>query len=277
MLSVLRPDIQEACGCLQLCAGQISGIEAAVHAARSNFELKDNDAILLVDATNAFNSLNRKVALNNIKTTCPALATILTNNYREPTMLYMEGDHILSQEGTTQGDPLAMPMYALASISLIKKLGGNVTQQWYADDAAAVGKLSELHTWWRDLVKFGPKFGYFPNAAKTWLVTKESSYNLGVNTFGDEGIQVTDEGRPYLGAAIGTRTYTKNYVSSKVSQWSSQLSILTKIAGTQHHAVYSALIHGFTSKWTYLCRTIPYIAELMNPWTTSYDLRLSQH
>ncbi len=129
VLSVLRPDIQEACGCLQLCAGQISGIEAAVHSARSNFELEDSEAILLVDASNAFNSLNRKVALNNIKTTCPALATILMNNYREPTMLYMEGDHILSQEGTTQGDPLAMPMYALASIPLIKKLGGNVTQQ----------------------------------------------------------------------------------------------------------------------------------------------------
>ena len=265
VLSVVRSDIQDVCGCLQLCAGQISGIEAAVHAARSSFELEDNDAILLVDATNAFNSLNRQVALHNIKATCPALATILINNYRAPTKLHMEGDYILSQEGTTQGDPLAMPMYALASIPLIKQLGGNVTQQWYADDAAAVGKLSKLHTWWNDLVRLGPKFGYFPNAAKSWLVTKEGTYNLGCEMFGAEGVQVTDEGRPYLGAAIGTRSYVENYVRSKVTLWSSQLTNLANLAGTQPHAVYSAIIHGFTSKWTYLCRTIPDIAELMKP------------
>ena len=85
-----------------------------------------------------------------------------------------------------------------------------------------MGKISELHTWWNDLVKFG----YFPNAAKPWLVTKEGTYNLGVELFGAEGIQVTDEGRPYLGAAIGTRSYVENYMSSKVTQWSSQLSNL---------------------------------------------------
>ena len=37
-----------------------------------------------------------------------------------------------------QGDPLAMPMYALATIPLIKKLNcylDDVSQVWYADDA----------------------------------------------------------------------------------------------------------------------------------------------
>ena len=34
----------------------------------------------------------------------------------------MDGNIIVSQEGTTQGDPLTMPMYALATIPLIKNL-----------------------------------------------------------------------------------------------------------------------------------------------------------
>ena len=33
------------------------GIEAAVHAARFAFELEENEGILLVDATNAFNAI----------------------------------------------------------------------------------------------------------------------------------------------------------------------------------------------------------------------------
>ena len=79
VLSVAKPDIQEASGCLQMCGGQISGIEAAVHAVRTIFNSSDTEAVLLVDATN---SLNRQVTLQNIRRLCPPLATILINTYR---------------------------------------------------------------------------------------------------------------------------------------------------------------------------------------------------
>ena len=120
VLHIVKTDVQDACGCVQLCGGQISGIEAAVHAVRSAFESDGNEALLLADASNAFNSLNRQVALHNIQRICPPLSTILINTYRAPTELFVDGDTILSQEGTTQGDPLAMPMYALATIPLIQ-------------------------------------------------------------------------------------------------------------------------------------------------------------
>lgn len=172
VLCVVKPDIQEVSGCLQMCGGQISGIEAAVHTVRTTFDLEDTEAVLLVDATNAFNSLNRQVALHNIRRLCPSLATILINTYRAPTELFVDGDTLFSQEGTTQGDPLAMPMYALATIPLIKKLKGHSKQIWYADDAAAIGKLADLRAWWDHLTREGPDFGYYPNPSKTWLVRK---------------------------------------------------------------------------------------------------------
>ena len=127
VLHITRPDVQDSSGCLQICGGQISGIEAAVHAVRTAFESDDNEAVLLVDARKAFNSLNRQVALHNIQWLCPPLATILINSYRAPTELFVDGtgDMLFSQEGTTQGDPLAMPMYALATIPPIRKLEGN--------------------------------------------------------------------------------------------------------------------------------------------------------
>jgi len=42
ILNIIRQDVQEAAGSLQLCAGQIAGIEAAVHAARSLFLCEDS-------------------------------------------------------------------------------------------------------------------------------------------------------------------------------------------------------------------------------------------
>ena len=71
---------------------------------------------------NAFNSLNRQAALQNIHQLCPALSKILINTYREDVQLFIDGEVLLSQEGTTQGDPLAMAMYAVAIIPLIHRL-----------------------------------------------------------------------------------------------------------------------------------------------------------
>ena len=66
VLSVSKIDILEASGSLQLCAGHIAGVEAAIHAVRSAFNEDSADGVLLVDASNAFNCLNRNAALRNI-------------------------------------------------------------------------------------------------------------------------------------------------------------------------------------------------------------------
>ena len=99
----------------------------------------------MVDATNAFNYLNRNVALQNIQFNCPETATILINTYRRPLVLMIDEQELLSEDGTTQGDPLSMPMYAISVLPLIRRLTSDDVQQvWYADDATATGKLDIL-------------------------------------------------------------------------------------------------------------------------------------
>ena len=80
---------------------------------KNMFDDSDCEAALLVDATNAFNCVNRQAALHNISIFCPAFSTILKNTYAQPVRLFVVGEgEIPSCEGTTQGDPLAMAMYA---------------------------------------------------------------------------------------------------------------------------------------------------------------------
>ena len=102
--TVLNNDIQEAAGPLQVCAGHLLGCEAAVHAMHQVFQSPNTEGVILVDASNAFNYLNRETALRNILYLSPPLAKILVNTYRDNVQLFIDGDTLFSQEGTTQGD-----------------------------------------------------------------------------------------------------------------------------------------------------------------------------
>ncbi len=103
---------------------------------------------------------------------CPALATPLINTYRAPSDLFMGGNVLFSQEGTTQGDPLAMPMYALATIPLITKLKQQVpevNQVWYADDSAVFVHGEIISTTTVQSLAIS-------NTNKTWLLMKIDHY-----------------------------------------------------------------------------------------------------
>ena len=55
-----KNDVINCVGNIQVCAGQKGGSEAAIHAMRAVYDDDHSHAVLLVDASNAFNSLNRK-------------------------------------------------------------------------------------------------------------------------------------------------------------------------------------------------------------------------
>ena len=115
--TILKKDIQDAAGNLQLCADQLGGCETAVHAMAEIFEEDDTEAILLVDASNAFNSINRSIMIHNIKITCPSLSMFVKNCYRHEIRLFVVGGaELKSTEGTTQGDPIAMALYPSPNI-----------------------------------------------------------------------------------------------------------------------------------------------------------------
>ncbi len=256
VLRVLSRSIQETAGTVQLCAGQPAGIEAAIHAMRKIYESDDTEAVLLVDASNAFNQLNRAAALHNIGILCPQLATILKNTYKGESSLFVGGEELKSAEGTTQGDPLAMSMYAIGVLPLIRELEGHNTKQvWYADDATDGGQLTSIKLWWEHLSTRGPGYGYFVNPPKTWLLVKEQHLRTAQQCFAETGINITTEGKRLLGAAIGKKTFVSNYLNEQASRMAVRVERLAEIAVSQPQAAYTALTHGLASEWAFLSRT----------------------
>ena len=266
----LRPEIIKSVGPLQLAAGMEGGCEAAVHAMNSVFEEDDCQGVIVVDATNAFNSMHRASSLHNIRYICPEFSTYIINTYRQPANLFLpNGSFIKSNEGTTQGDTCASGFYSIGIFPVISGLAKcniqNCKQIWFADDAACGGRLTALREWWDKLLELGPKFGYHPNAGKTYLIVKNDHLSAAKDIFEGSGIKFTTEGKRYLGAAIGTKSFKEQYVNKKVNTWIDELKNLLEIAKFEPQASYSAFIFGLSKEWLYIMRTMNNIKELFLP------------
>ena len=91
----------------------------AIHAMHTIFEDEKTEAVLLVNAASAFNSINRQVFLHKICIICPPIATYVRNCYTLPRLFIIGGTEIPPSEGITQRDPTVMSIYAIAIIPLI--------------------------------------------------------------------------------------------------------------------------------------------------------------
>ena len=260
IMKVIESDVRAATAPRQLCVGMPAACEAAVQAMAGVFGLPETEAVLLIDASNAFNSLNRNAALHNVPALCPALGQVFKNTYGAPCRLFVAGGgELLSREGTCQGDPLAMAIYAVAVMPLINKLSHecpNTTQLWYADDDSAAGTLQAASLYWSKLLQLGPDYGYHPSPEKTVLLVKPSLEHAAQELFAGTGVRIVTDGCIYLGGALGSERFLHTFVSGKVDKWVRQVEHLSELATTQPHAAYTVLVRSIISRWRYCLRAV---------------------
>ena len=273
---MLRDEVQEAAGPLQVATGLNAGAEAAIHAMRTIFAQDSTEAVILVDASNAFNSLNRRVALHNIQITCPPFSTIMINTYRQPSrMIVLGASDIFSAEGTTQGDNLAMPFYALGTSILLyqfRQTTRNVKQIWLADDTTGAGTIQQLKEWWDAVIDLGNKFGYYVNQLKSWIIVKnDENLEKPKAIFENDGINFTKAGKRNLGAAIGSDQFKAYYASKKVDEWCDETEVLSNFAKPQPQAAYAAFCQEQQHKFSYFMRTIPGVEKFLLPLDEKID------
>ena len=148
---------------------------------------------------------------------------------------------------------------------MIQRLSPAAKQVWFADDGTAGGKLDQIRLWWSLLNTIGPEYCYNPNAARSWFIVKEENFEAAERLFAETGVNVTTERKRHLGAVVGTRSFVESYVSKKVEKWKSEIEKLSGIAKSQPHTAYTALTKGLCSRWYFLLRSVPNIADLLQP------------
>ena len=213
--------------------------------------------------------MNRSAAMPNILIIFKEISLYVINTYRSPSRLFIcGGGEILSREGTTQGDPLAMPWYSVNTFIIIHSLRNDkpmVTQVWLADDSAGAGKISSLFSWYKYLEKEGKKYGYIVNGSRSWLITKSESLATEAKLLFGKEVNITGEGKRHLGAVIGSKDYKDIFCSEKISKSEEELETLVEIAKSQPKSAYIAFTKGYKNKFTYFMRTIDFFEDYLNP------------
>ena len=69
----------------------------------------------------------------------------------------------------------------------------------------------------------------------------------------------------HLGAAVGFVAFRAKFVYGKVKSWCWDMELLSQVAVSQPHAVFVGYVHSWTSKWSYIYRTILGIGHLLEP------------
>lgn len=214
--------------------------------------------LLLVDAKNAFNAMNRIGALWQARIHWPRCAKFLYNTYKGHAELVFRGseEKLHSREGVTQGDPLAMLLYGISTLPLIDVLQDpQLTQCWYADDSSAQGHFDDLKRWWDKLNTHGPHYGYFPQGPKSYLVVHPADVSSAKQRFEGTGITIVT-GQRFLGGYIGLDEGKEEFLGRRMTKWVECVKKFAMAGETQPQSAYAAFTKSVQFQWQYAQRVI---------------------
>ena len=147
--------------------GITGGNEAIVHTLRDASEAMETNGyvILTIDASNAFNCIDRRLALETLHDKIPELYLTSLNTYGSPSYTVINGTKHPVEQGTSQGCPHAGSFVNVGLANLVDSLPEDsvVKHMWFFDDGYCYGPANQVMAFWNFIKTNGPRFGYFVN------------------------------------------------------------------------------------------------------------------
>ena len=106
------------------------------------------------------------------------------------------------------------------------------------------------------LCQLSPKFGYYPECGKSWLIIKgNQQYAAGI--FHGTSIEILTDGQRHQKAVIGSTECKGICIQEIVNQWIKELQMLCKIILFDPQAAYSCFVTGFKHQTNILYENCP--------------------
>ena len=187
---------------------------------------------LLVDFSNAFNSINRSALFKEVHD-MPSLSSLVEFSYGVQSHLLFGEHAILSGRGVQQGDPLGPLLFSLVLQPIVERIASEVPSLllngWYLDDGILCGNLDDIAAALSIIAIDGPTVGLSLNKSKSLLFSPDLPYSPPSSL---AGIPVTSEGF-LLGAPVGPPSFCQSIVTKRLEKIQSLISLLASIEDPQ--------------------------------------------
>ena len=264
---------------LQLGVGVKVGCEAIVHSVSRTLEDKnlspDSCWCLLLDFSNAFNSISRTCMFEEVRTHVPGLAAWVESCYGAEPLLHFGEHTILSRCGVQQGDPLGPLCFALSLHPIVERIKREVPHllinAWYLDDGTLCGSPDDLLRALKIVEEDGPAKGLNLNMLKSLLYIPEEA-DISHNPLPVE-IPITRSGFCLLGSPVGPPHFCESTVRKRVERIRSSVQQLHVLEDSQMEL---ALLRSCLSmpKFNFALRSCPpsYIQQA----TSAFDVLMRE-
>jgi hypothetical protein len=158
---------------------------------------------------------------------------------------------LLSRQGTQQGDPLGMLLFAPAIKPLVLRIQSECELElnlWYADDGTLVGSVAEVTKAYQILKDKGPKYCFFLVPHKTslgWLTMDCVRLRL----LFDCRLDVDVTNLPLLGIVLaGSPVDSDEFVMQHLSTKSAKVDVILRIIADMDNAQIAMPLLRFASR-----------------------------
>ena len=230
--SATRQEAFNSLASLQQGVSVRGGCEAIIHSVSQlmSSETPEHCWTLLLDFSNAFNSINRESMFVEVRRRIPSLSAWMEFCYSSQPLLYLGSNTIHSCCGVQQGEPLGPLGFSLALHPVVERIRMEVPDlvlnAWYLDDGTLMGSPEDLVAALRIIEDDGPSLGLHLNRVKSLLFIPEKSDALLSSLLSD--IPTTRGGFTLLGCPIGPPSYCEEVFGRRVAKVKSSLGGSTR-------------------------------------------------
>ena len=278
-----------------------NGSEKIIHCLQTIIDASPSLDIFTPDASNAYNCLNIKHTLNEVKVNFPSILPFIRQTYgtssdawyeltptTDPDSHRVAGIH--KEEGVDQGCSSASFLYSIGIQPLLKEISTCIENQgfvkYFVDDGNIAAPTNKMIDAINILSSKGPSLGYSMNKAKgRYLIGKCASLEeaiekkrilISLNFIPSESIIIHPDnlnennilyGTIALGSPVGTKSFILKSLEHKINELNTEADNIMKINDPQ--AKHLILKYSFSQKITYLLRTInpSYVKHFIHDFT----------
>ena len=125
------------------------------------------------------------------------------------------------------------------------------------DDAAAAGKAHWNAVCMYYLVRFGPRYGYFVEPAKSHYICKAEDEDVAQEAFGTLNLEINFScGKCYLGGFFGSEATQEQWIGGMVAKWTLAVESLTVIALKHPQTAYAGFRFSLQNELQYMQRVV---------------------